>query len=381
MWIPRGLQSHAIAHLKPGKVLILFGARRTGKTSLMQRIIQESPAHPLILNGEDFSVQRALATRSKESINQLLGKAQLLAIDEAQAIPNIGPILKHLVDTRPDVAVIATGSSSFDLGTNLGEPLTGRSHKLTLAPIAQAELALVEESHESRERLETRLIYGSYPEILTARNDAERRELLLSLVDSYLFMDILQFEGLRRADKIVRLLQLLALQVGGQVSIQELATQLGINRARVERYLDLLEQCFVITRLGGFSRNLRKEISKMARWYFVDSGVRNALLRNFSPLQLRDDVGLLWENYLLSERVKLHTIRRRAVNQWFWRTHARQEIDLVEEVDGQLSGWEFKWSPSKVKGAPSEWLKGYPKASFRVIHRENYLSFLQEPEA
>jgi len=291
MWIPRGLQPTAQAALQPGKVLVLLGARRTGKTSLMRRLVEGWPGRPLSLNGDDLAVQQMLAARTASSLDNLLGAADLLALDEAQVVPEIGAILKLLVDSRPDVAVLATGSSSLDLGRSMGEPLTGRSRHLTLHPLAQAELGALENRVETTSRLATRLVFGGYPEIVTAPDDRTRQELLIELVNAYLFKDILQVEGIRRADKLSRLLQLLALQIGAQVSVQELGTQLGLSRGVVERLLDLLEQCFVISRLGGFSRNLRKEISKTSRWYFVDNGVRNALLRNFNPLPLRDGSG------------------------------------------------------------------------------------------
>ena len=381
MLIPRGLLPVAKACLKPGRVLMVMGARRTGKTTLLRELVQDWPGSSLSLNGDDLAVQQALAPRTAESLRALVGPADLLALDEAQAVPGIGPILKLLVDSRPELTVLATGSSSFDLGRNLGEPLTGRSLRLTLHPIAQDELNSGETSIETASRLEGRLIFGGYPEIVTAAGDQERHELLAELVNAYLFKDILQFEGLRRADKLGRLLQLLALQIGRQVSLQELGTQLGIGRGTVERYLDLLEQCFVVVRLGGFSRNLRKEISKTARWYFLDNGVRNALLRNFNGLALREDSGALWENYLFVERLKRLELERRQVNRWFWRTQDRQEIDLVEEEDGRLSGWEFKLTRPKVERVPGPWRAGYPEATHAVIHRENYLPFISRQSA
>lgn len=376
MWIPRTLQQRMQTALQPGRVLVLLGARRTGKTSLMRRVVEAWPGRPLVLNGDDLAVQQALAVRSAAGLDGLLGHADLLALDEAQVVPEVGAILKLLVDSRPDVAVLATGSSGFDLGRNVGEPLTGRSRRLTLFPIAQEELGALENSVETAARLATRLVYGAYPEVVTAGSDLERQEVLIELANSYLFKDILQYEGMRRADKLNRLLQLLALQIGGQVSVQELGTQLGMGRGVVERLLDLLEQCFVITRLGGFSRNLRKEISKTSRWYFVDNGVRNALLRNFNPPTLREDAGALWENYLMVERRKGLSLAGRDVNRWFWRTHDRQEIDLVEEEGGRLSGWEFKWSAPRRERSPRAWLEGYPGAAYQVIHRDNYLPFI-----
>lgn len=329
-----------------------------------------------MLNGDDLAVQQALAERTAIGLGNLLGSTDLLALDEAQVVPGIGAILKLLVDSRPDVAVLATGSSRFDLGRSVGEPLTGRSRHLTLHPLAQTELGPLENHVETGARLATRLVYGGYPDVVTAGDDRTRQELLIELVNAYLFKDILQVEGLRRADKLSRLLQLLAMQIGAQISVQELGSQLGLSRGVVERLLDLLEQCFVISRLGGFSRNLRKEISKSSRWYFLDNGVRNALLRNFNPPSLREDLGALWENYLVVERHKGLDLAGRHANRWFWRTHDRQEIDLVEEENGRLSSWEFKWSAPRRDSVPSAWRMGYPNAGYQVIHRDNHLPFI-----
>ncbi len=374
--IPRALFPLAQARLEPGRVLLLMGARRTGKTTLLRQLVDSWPGTCLTLNGEDLAVQQALQVRTAEGLRSLTGGTGLLALDEAQAVPEIGLILKLLVDTQPELCVLATGSSSFDLGRNTGEPLTGRSQRLVLQPLALTELRPLENSVESAARLEGRLIYGGYPEVVTAANDADKRNRLTELVNSYLFKDILQFDGIRRPDKLQRLLQLLALQIGRQVALEELGTQLGIGRNTVERYLNLLEQCFVVLRVGGFSRNLRTEISKTARWYFTDNGVRNALVRNFNPLAQRDDTGTLWENWLYTERLKRLQLERRLVNSWFWRTHAQQEIDLVEEENGRLQGWEFKWSAPTSERAPRAWLAAYPLAGYRVIHRENYPDFV-----
>jgi predicted AAA+ superfamily ATPase len=376
MDIPRMLTTVAQARLMPGKVLLLMGARRTGKTTLGQQLYANWPGPKLVLNGDDLGVQQALAVHSVQNLRTVVGSATLFFLDEAQAVPGVGTALKLLVDSMPLLTVLATGSSSFDLGRQTGEPLTGRSFRLTLFPLAHCELAQVENPVQTASLLDTRLVYGGYPDVVVAAGDSQRQDILLELVNSYLYKDILQFDGIRRSDKLARLLQLLAFQIGKQVSIEELGRQLGLGRNTVERYLDLLEQCFVLIRMGGFSRNLRKEISKTARWYFVDNGVRNALLRNFNPPTLRDDVGALWENYLLLERIKLMEYQRRSTNRWFWRTHDQQEIDLVEEENGRLSGWEFKYSPPGREQAPSAWRSGYPGAGYQVIHRENYREFL-----
>jgi len=374
--IPRALHPLARQRMVPGQVLLLLGARRTGKTTLLRQLVDDWPGRALVLNGEDQAVQQALSQRDATRLRELTSGHDLLALDEAQAASGVGALLKLLVDTQPELAILATGSSSLDLGRDTGEPLTGRSRRLVLHPMALCELLPLENPVESASRLEGRMLFGGYPEVATLTGDSERRECLVELANAYLFKDILQYEGIRRSDKLLRLLQLVALQVGRQVSLDELATQLGMGRNTVERYLDLLEQCHVVLRVGGFSRNLRTEIHKTSRWYFVDTGMRNAVLRNFQPLATRDDVGAIWENFLFMERRKRLDYERRFVNRWFWRTHGQQEIDLVEEEEGDLRAWEFKWARPNRDTAPSAWRTAYPQATFQVVHRDNHRAFV-----
>jgi predicted AAA+ superfamily ATPase len=271
--------------------------------------------------------------------------------------------------------VIATGSSSFDLAHCIGEPLTGRKFVLALYPLSQAEISHIEKPHETRANLESRLIYGSYPEVVTLRDNKMREEYLRELISVYLFQDILALEGIRYSEKLVRLLQLLAFQIGTDVSLAEIGRQLGMSKNTVERYLDLLEKAFVIFRLGGFSRNLRKEITKNSRYSFYDCGIRNAVVGMFNPLNLRDDAGRIWENYIVSEMRKQREYQRRSSRFFFWRTYDKKEIDLVVEEGENLSGYEIRWKQRRVS-PPKDWSRHYPKATFEVLQRENYLDYI-----
>jgi predicted AAA+ superfamily ATPase len=280
------------------------------------------------------------------------------------------------VDEIPTVHVIVTGSSMFELTNKLGEPLVGRSHVIQLFPFAQLEYQPYENIIETDSRLEQRLIFGSYPELIHLPDIEEKKDYLEELVNSYLLKDILAYEGIKKADKIIDLLRLIAFQIGNEVSIDELSINLkGISRNTIESYLDLLSKVFVIYPVKGFSRNLRKEISKSNRWYFYDNGIRNALIRNYNPLSLRNDIGQLWENYLMSERMKINAYSKRRVNTYFWRTYDQQEIDLVEESGTDLAAFEFKWNKSKIK-IPTAWKNNYEDATFEVICKDDYLNFV-----
>lgn len=363
--------------ITPGKVVVIYGARRVGKTTLLKKYLEgEDVAKVLFVNGDDIVVRQYLESQSINKLQDFVGNHSILVVDEAQHIEKIGLNLKIIVDHMPHLKIIATGSSSFDLAKDVGEPLTGRKFVLTLFPLAQMEISKIEKRHETEANLESRLIYGSYPEIVTIRNNARREEYLREIISSYLFKDILELEGIRHSNKLVRLLQLLAFQIGSEVSITELGKQLGMSKNTVDRYLDLLEKVFVIYRHMGFSRNLRKEVTKNYRFYFFDNGIRNALIGNFNPLAIRNDIGELWENYLITERFKKQEYLRQATNTYFWRTYDRKEIDLVEEKKGKLSGYEIKWKNIPVK-IPKDWQANYTGAGFEVIHRENYLEFIQ----
>ncbi|MBW2339674.1 MAG: ATP-binding protein [Deltaproteobacteria bacterium] len=360
----------------PGKVVVIYGARRVGKTTLVKKYLEGTGAKVLFVDGDDVVVREYLQSQSINKLRDFVGDHSLLVVDEAQHIEKIGLNLKIIVDHIPTVQVIATGSSSFDLAKDVGEPLTGRRFVLTLFPLAQMEISNIESPHEIKANLESRLIYGSYPEIVTMRSNAGREEYLREIISSYLFKDILALEGVRHANKLIKLLQLLAFQIGKQVSLTEVGTQLGMSKNTVERYLDLLEKVFVIYRLRGFSRNLRKEITKNQRCYFLDTGIRNALIQNFNPLAIRNDLGELWENYIITERLKKREYLRQTANPYFWRTYDKKEVDLVEEQQGSLFGYEMKWKSLPPK-PPRQWLASYPDAHYEVVHSENYLAFIQ----
>ncbi|OGC22826.1 AAA family ATPase [candidate division WOR-1 bacterium RIFOXYB2_FULL_42_35] len=375
MYIPQKQLKRLKKTLKANKVMVIYGPRRCGKTTLLEHFLKDEKKKYLFVSGEDIINQEYLGSQSIEKLKGFIGNNKLLVIDEAQKIKDIGLNLKLIVDHLKDLFIVATGSSSFDLARNVGEPLTGRKITLQMFPLAQLEIMATETLGQTKANLENRLIYGSYPEVVIIKDNTERARYLKEIVSSYLYKDILELEGIKHADKIVRLLQLLAFQIGQEASHSELGTQLGISKNTVERYLDLLEKAFVIYRLSGFSRNLRKEISKNHRYFFYDVGIRNALINNFNPLKIRDDVGMLWENYLVSERLKKQAYLGVSANNYFWRTYDKKEIDLVEEREGKLFGYEIKWSAKKPK-VIKDWVDTYPNARYQVINRENYLDFI-----
>jgi len=377
-YLERTIEEDFQQYLLPNKVLVLMGARRVGKTELLKTQLSKIKEPYIFLNGEDSSTVSVLSNRTVSNYKRLLGDKKLLVIDEAQTIPNIGKILKLIVDEIEDVRVIATGSSVFDLENELGEPLTGRDITVKLFPLSQMEFNKNENLVETKSRLEERLILGGYPELLQYEGWDKKSKYLDRLVGSYLIRDILSFEHLKKPDKIISLLRLIAFQIGQEVSLSELGKQLGIDKKTVERYLDLLTKVFVLYKANAYSKNPRKEISKSSRWYFYDNGIRNALIANVNQLNLRNDQGQLWENYVVSERLKYQSYKGMLVNNYFWRTYAQQEVDWVEERGGKLYGYEFKWNPKKVKGAPSSWKKLYPDAEFITIHPDNYLDFISD---
>ena len=361
--------------IQPGKVVVIYGARRTGKTTLINEFLKGASGENLLVSGEDITVSSYLSSQSIEKLAAFVGQATLLIIDEAQKIPNIGINLKLIVDHIPGVRVVVSGSSSFDLARSTGEPLTGRKYTLRLYPLAQMEICQIEKIHQTDANLEGRLIYGSYPEVVLMRDNTGRQKYLQEIVSSYLYKDIVELDGIRHSGKIIRLLQLLAFQIGKEVSYSELGGALSMSKNTVERYLELLEKAFVLQKLSGFSRNLRNEIKKNSRYYFLDNGVRNALINNFNPLEQRNDAGELWENYLVLERMKKQEYLNVAANNYFWRTHTQQEIDFVEEREGRLFAYEIKWRKTK-SSPPALWRKTYPDSSFASVHRENYLDFI-----
>ena len=375
MVIKRILQDKITERITPNKVVIIYGARRVGKTVLLRELVNSFNGKKLLLNGEDFDVQSMLANRSVANFRHLFSGLDLLAIDEAQNIPDIGNVLKLIVDEIDGLRVIASGSSSFDLLNKTGEPLVGRSIKFQLNPISCKEISSIESPFEMAQNLELRMLYGAYPEVITMTNNEMRVEYLQDIVNSYLLKDILAVDGIKNAAKMRNLLRLIALQVGSEVSYDELGTQLGMSKNTVERYLDLLSKVFVVYRVGAFARNLRKEVCKAGKWYFYDNGIRNAIINDFSPIALRNDVGHLWENYFLTERRKYIHNNLKRIEQYFWRTYDRQELDLVEESDGQLSAMEIKWG-KKTPKLPSAFANAYQNVDFHIINKENYLDWI-----
>ncbi len=362
--------------LQPNKVVIVLGARRVGKTVLVKQLLKEIEEPSLILNGEDINVHNRLANRSVENYRQLLGSYRLLYIDEAQKIPEIGQKLKLMIDEIDGLKIIVSGSSVFDIYKETGEPLTGRKYSFKLFALSEQEYEQIENPVSKIDRLRERLVLGNYPELVHISDREDKIDYLNELVSSYLLKDILVYENIKNSHTIFNLLRLIAHQIGGEVSYQELGNKLGISKNTVEKYLDLLSKVFILHRVGGFSRNLRKEITKNSRWYFLDNGIRNAVVSNFNPLGSREDIGALWENYMIGERLKQQEYYRLYANNYFWRTYEQQEIDWVEERDGALFGYEFKWRETKAR-IPSQWRKAYPDASYNVIHQNNFDQWLK----
>lgn len=374
MKIPRVYQNLE-QFLAPNKALIIFGPRRVGKTTLLSDFLANTHFRYRFDFGDDLKIQNLLSSRDFDRIRDYAQGYDLIAIDEAQMIPDVGMGLKILVDQTPGIRVIATGSSSFELAGQIGEPLTGRKRTLTLYPIAQKELSLLYNRHELGEQLIRRLIVGSYPEIFQTDSRKGQEQLLEEIVNSYLLKDILAFERIKGSKILLDLLRLLAFQIGNEVSIAELAASLGRDSKTVARYIDLFEKSFIVYNLRGFSRNLRKEITKKSKYYFFDTGIRNALIANFNDLELRNDIGALWENFLFIERMKKLSYDSLSANTYFWRTWDKSEVDYVEEREGALFGYEFKWS-GKKKRKNKEWLATYANASLKIVSPETYLDFV-----
>ena len=372
--IPRALMPIIRQKLFQGKVIVITGARQVGKTTLLRKLTDDLRDQTLWLNGDEPDVREMLINPPSTVLSTLIGSHKLVVVDEAQRIKNIGLTLKLIADNIPGVQVIATGSSALELASEIHEPLTGRKTALMMYPISFGEMAQYTSLLDERRLLEHRMVYGTYPEVVTSPGHEE--SVLRELSESYLYKDILGLGGVRKPILLQRLVQALALQVGSEVSSRELAQLTGVDAVTVDRYLDLLEKAFVIIRLSSFARNIRNEIKKGKKIYFVDNGIRNAIIRNFNPLALRQDVGALWENFLISERAKQNLHTERWVNRYFWRTHAQQEIDYVEEYGGKLYAYEFKWGNRKRVRFPSRFKEAYPDAETRVVRPENMEEFL-----
>jgi uncharacterized protein len=363
------------SYLNDNKAILIFGARQTGKTTLLRNMFG-GREDVVWLYGDNRDTHMLLEGYSATRYKTLFAPYKLMIIDEAQNIGNIGKIIKIFTDQIPEIKVIATGSSAFDLANKTAEPLTGRKWELQLYPLSFAEMCQHHQLVEELKQIPFRMLYGYYPEVLN--NPGREKEVLKSLTDSYLYKDLLIWSNIKHSDMLVRLLQLLALQIGNEVSHLELSQSLGIDRGTVERYLDVLEKTYIIFRLNSFSRNHRNELKKAKKVYFCDNGLRNALIANFAPLNLRNDTGALWENFLLSERRKLMKYNNIWSNTWFWRTTTKVEIDYLEDHDGQLSAYEFKWNPLKNKTVkpPESFMDAYPGSKFNVITPQNIETFL-----
>lgn len=374
--IQRVLEKKLLSDIKPQKVVLLLGARRVGKTVLMEKLIREYGDGVVFLNGEDYATVEMLSARTISSYKQLFQGVKLLAIDEAQNIPHIGNILKLIVDHIEGLSVIVSGSSSFDLYNMAGEPLVGRSNHYMLYPFSLKELSKEESGVETMQLLEERLVYGMYPELIHISDYDKKKQYLLEVVNSYLLKDILMIDGIKNSSKMRDLLRLVAFQMGSEVSYDELARQLGLSRNTVEKYLDLLSKIYVIHKLPAFSQNKRKEVTKSSKWYFTDNGIRNAVINDFRVVSMREDVGLLWESFLIGERMKKRNNANEFASFYFWRSYSMQEIDLIEEFNGTISAFEFKWNNKKVK-TPSRFVENYPHTDFNVINKMNFWDFIK----
>lgn len=373
--ISRYITNQVFKDLKPSRVVGVFGPRRSGKTVLMNLIREKlGTGKVLMVHGENLDAAEALSSQRTGVLKRFIGANKYLFVDEAQKIPNIGVNLKLIVDTIHDVSVFVTGSSSFDLRNKIGEPLVGRSRYYYLYPLALMEI-YKQDYLKQKEALEEQLIYGFYPQVYTAETIEQKTIELESIRDGYLLKDILELDNLKDSLFIFNLLRLIAFQIGKDISYSELATDLNVNKRTVMRYLELLEKSFVLFSHNGFSRNLRKEYTKSPRYYFWDNGILNSLISNYNRLGLRDDIGRLWENYCISERIKYQKYKRISSNNYFWRTYDKKEIDLIEEREGKLYAYECKYS-KKRPGAPKDFMVNYPGSGFSVINRENYLDYL-----
>lgn len=374
MLIPRFYQD-LNEYIKPNKVLIIYGPRRVGKTTLVKHYLKTIKEKVRIESGDNIETQRILSSQNLTLLKQYAKNYSLLFIDEAQRIPNLGLNLKIMVDQIPEVKVIITGSSSLELAGQVGEPLVGRKTTLQLYPVAQLELAKMFNHYELHTQLASHLVFGGYPEVITEDDLRIKQEILKDITESYLLKDILELEKVKYSKLLLDLLRLLAYQIGGEVSLSELAGKLQIDVKTVARYLDLFEKSFIIYNVRGFSRNLRKEITKKSKYYFFDNGIRNAVINNFNPLETRNDVGILWENFLFIERIKKRSYQRIYANDYFWRTWDKEEIDLIEEREGRLFGFDFKFNSSKLKPLKT-WKENYPDSDLSIINKDNYLDFI-----
>lgn len=372
--IVRDIQKVIEKRLNDSKAIILIGPRQVGKTTLLQEITKKKK-NVIYLNGDDIEVREMLTKTSATKLRKYLGESKILVLDEAQRIENIGLCLKIITDNLKDIKVLATGSSSFELANKINEPLTGRKWEFNLLPISFAEMATHTSLIEEKASIDHRLVYGYYPDVIN--HPGSEKEILSQLASNYLYKDILTWERIQKPDRLERLVQALAFQVGSLVSYHELGQIAGLNSETVEHYINLLEKSYVVFRLGSFSRNLRNELKKSRKIYFYDNGLRNALINQFNPLALRNDSGALWENFLMAERAKFHCNHLHKSNRFFWRNTAQNEIDYIEEYDGEIHAYEFKYAKSQTKYKfPRAFTEAYQPLSAAVINRENFEDFI-----
>lgn len=373
--ITRELQAKIEQKLFDGKAIVVVGARQVGKTTLFNEVLRNRPEKILRLNLDEADARELLTNPTMAELQQLIADNTIVMVDEAQRATDIGLTLKRIQDNFPQVQLMVTGSSSLDLRARINEPMTGRKWEYMLFPLSTGELIRTKGILFVRQSLESRLIYGSYPDVLNYQ--AEVRETLTNLTGSYLYKDLLELEGIRRPALLEKLLVALALQMGSEVSYNELAQTVGTDSKTVEKYIDLLEKCFIVFRLQAFSRNLRNELKKSRKIFFYDNGVRNAVVQNFAPLALRADTGALWENFFISERLKANHYAGRYAKSYFWRTKSQQEIDYVEECDGMFRAFELKWNPKRNTAAiPAAFTQAYPVSEAVVVTPDNYLEYL-----
>lgn len=371
--ISRILQHVIESKLNQHKAIILLGPRQVGKTTLLKKIFNNNN-EMLWLNGDEFDVRALFENISAARLDLIFANKKYVVIDEAQRIKNIGLKLKLITDQLPHIQLIATGSSSFDLANQVNEPLTGRKWQYQMYPISFQEMVNHHGLLAEKRLIPHRLVYGYYPDVIN--HPSEEKAVLHQLTDSYLYKDILMWEQVKKPDNLLKLLQALALQIGSQVSYAEIGQICGLDSKTVEKYIILLEQCFIIFRLGSFSRNLRNELKSSKKIYFYDNGIRNALIANFSLPEQRQDIGALWENFLIAERIKNNAYHDIWVNHWFWRTKNQQEIDYIEERDGKIYAFEFKWNPKAKVKKPNLFLENYSNSEFSVIHQGNFEAFI-----
>jgi len=374
--IKRLLQDTIEKRMFAGKAIIVTGARQVGKSTLFRMILEGRNESTLQLNCDEPEVREMLTQANTQELNLLIGSNRIVVIDEAQRVENIGMTLKRITDNFPGIQLLVTGSSSFELQNKLNEPLTGRKFEYHLYPLSTGELLASQGLLSVKQSLENRLIFGSYPDVLNHEEDS--KELLHNLANSYLYKDLLNLEGIRRPALLHKLLTALALQVTSEVSYNELAQTVGTDNKTVEKYIDLMEKCYIIFKLNGFSRNLRTELKRAKKIYFYDNGIRNAILQNFAPLSLRQDAGALWENFIISERIKANHYNGRYANSYFWRTNQQQEIDYIEECDGQFSLFEMKWNAKRANTKfPSTFLSTYDVKESVIITPENWMEWVR----